>query len=260
MSVSFDRIATSYDATRGFPTGVEAQVGTALVHEAGLTPGMRLLEIGVGTGRVALPVTHALRGLTYVGVDISQQMMGMLRSKDPARRVQQLQADATLLPFADHSFEATLTVHVLHLVSDAEQVLAELWRVLRPGGLFLHGYNDFETDERLKALRYTRWEAFVEEAGGTVLHQARREALVEQISSFFGRPRIVTLARWQAPVVPRRILNSLISRSSSATWDIPEAIFAEAMRRTETWAQEQFGDLDQAFPATGFFNLEIYQR
>ncbi len=260
MSVSFDRIATSYDATRGFPAGIDAQVGTALVHEAALLPGMRLLEIGVGTGRIALPIVAALQGMTYVGVDIAQQMMSALRSKDTRRQIELLQADAAQLPFADRSFEATLTVHVLHLVSDAEQVLAELWRVLRPGGLFLHGYNDFETSEALQELLFTRWVRFVEEAGGTVRRQSRREALAAQISPFFGQPRTIRLTSWQDAMAPRQALNRLTSRSSSATWDIPEDIFAEAMRRTQEWAQEQFDDLDQLVPTTGFFNLELYER
>src|SRR5215216_6319362 len=53
MSISFDRIAERYDATRGFPPGIEAQIGAAFRRLSSLHTGARLLEIGVGTGRIA---------------------------------------------------------------------------------------------------------------------------------------------------------------------------------------------------------------
>ena len=260
MSVSFDRIADRYDATRGFPSGVGEQVGAALAHEAALTPGARMLEIGVGTGRLALPVVSYLPGLAYVGVDISREMMATLRGKAGAEAIHLAQADATQLPFADGSFDAALAVHVFHLVSDAEQALAELWRVLRPRGLFLHGYNDFDGDERLNQLRQGRWRAFVEERGVALRHHRNGPTLAEQISPIFGEPRTVTLTTWEQQMVPRKILDGLCSRSSSATWDIPEPLFSAAVADTEAWAQEEFDDLDQPIVGTGSFKLEVYER
>ena len=73
MSVSFDRIASRYDATRGFPPGVGAQVGAAFRAQSGLPVGARLVEIGVGTGRIAIPLVS--QGYQYIGVDISLEMM-----------------------------------------------------------------------------------------------------------------------------------------------------------------------------------------
>jgi len=56
----FDRAADIYDQTRGFPPGVGDRVAAALVDFVGLKPDDRILEIGVGTGRIAKPLAVAL--------------------------------------------------------------------------------------------------------------------------------------------------------------------------------------------------------
>jgi ubiquinone/menaquinone biosynthesis C-methylase UbiE len=139
QSISFDRAAGYYDATRGFPPGLEAQAAQLFVEAGGLSAQTRALEIGVGTGRIALPVSPYVG--SYYGVDISSAMMAVLRSRQDGRAIRLLEGDALRLPFADASFDAVIAVHVLHLVADASAVLRELARVLRPGGLFLHGWN-----------------------------------------------------------------------------------------------------------------------
>ena len=55
--------------------------------------------------------------------------------------------DATRLPFRDESFGAVITVHVLHLVSSMAEALAEVRRVLRPGGVLLHQTRRPEDEE-----------------------------------------------------------------------------------------------------------------
>ena len=55
-SVAFDRAAGYYDNTRGFPAGVEGEIGALMAQAGDLSSASRVLEIGVGTGRIALPV------------------------------------------------------------------------------------------------------------------------------------------------------------------------------------------------------------
>ena len=92
------------------------------------------LEIGIGTGRVALPLVAA--GQRLVGVDLSFAMLAKLREKSPTEPPL-VQADATLLPFRDGTFGGAVVAHVLHLVSDWRVVVAELRRVVHPGGVLL---------------------------------------------------------------------------------------------------------------------------
>src|SRR5437868_2756129 len=77
-AISFDRAADYYDATRGYPPAVQAQIGQALLDAAGATPETRILELGVGTGRIALPIIRA--GYRYTGIDIAPRMLDKLRT------------------------------------------------------------------------------------------------------------------------------------------------------------------------------------
>ena len=66
LPIRFDAIAGNYDSVRGHPPEVAEQIGRAIAAVAG-TPA-RVLELGVGTGRIALPVATA--GCRVVGIDI----------------------------------------------------------------------------------------------------------------------------------------------------------------------------------------------
>ena len=83
-----------------------------------------VLDVGVGTGRFALPLSE--KGLQIVGVDISAPMMRQARSKGLRDLVR---ADARRLPFRDRTFDAVLIVHLLHLVGDWISVVHEIGRV-----------------------------------------------------------------------------------------------------------------------------------
>jgi ubiquinone/menaquinone biosynthesis C-methylase UbiE len=142
-SVVFDRAAHYYDETRGFPPGEDGRVGAFIAEEAGLSKSTRMLEIGVGTGRIALPLAKYV-GL-LVGVDLSTLMMARLNEKRtdyPDGNIQLLQGDVMRLPLRSHSFDVALLVHILHLVAEPERAVNELTRVLRPDGKALQCWND----------------------------------------------------------------------------------------------------------------------
>lgn len=130
-SVSFDRAAEYYDATRSLSPAAESQL-TAVLAEALIGHGP-VLEIGVGTGRIAVPLAAA--GLDVVGVDLSKPMLHKMVAK--TTRVPVGQADCTALPFADESFGAVVASHVFHLVPEWRDATLEVLRVLRPDGVFL---------------------------------------------------------------------------------------------------------------------------
>jgi SAM-dependent methyltransferase len=124
-SISFDRIADRYDASRG---------GAARARNvaAGVAPHLvegRVLEVGVGTGAVA----GALRALgrDCVGVDLSEAMLRRALDRVGPRVVR---GDAHHLPVRSRSCPNVLFVWVLHLVGDPVAALAEASRVLADGG------------------------------------------------------------------------------------------------------------------------------
>jgi SAM-dependent methyltransferase len=103
---------------------------------AGLAAGGRALELGVGTGRVAIPLTE--RGVEVVGIDASERMLAQLRTKsDRVAGVLGEMADVA----ADGEFDLVYVVFntFFGLLSQAEQVrcFANVAPRLRPGGAFV---------------------------------------------------------------------------------------------------------------------------
>lgn len=133
-SISFDRAADFYDKTRGLPKDQAEQVTELLAGE--LTGRDRTLEIGVGTGRIALPLHD--RQIDLVGIDISLPMLDRLVANASGRMpFPLLVADATRLPFADASYDATIASHVFHLIPQWREATDEVLRVTAPGGVLL---------------------------------------------------------------------------------------------------------------------------
>ena len=126
-SVSFDRIVDTYDQTRGgFPVGRSfADAATRYIAP----PPAPIVEIGVGTGLVALPLTE--RGYAVVGVDLSSKMIAVARGRIGARVAI---GDATRMPIASASCDAVVAARVLHVVGDPGAVLADAARIVRSGG------------------------------------------------------------------------------------------------------------------------------
>ncbi|MGV0742407.1 class I SAM-dependent methyltransferase [Mycolicibacterium sp. XJ870] len=129
---------------RAFCKGVlwRGSTGNAVV---GLLPVERLghdvLEIGSGSGDIAARLRNAQPGLAITATDFDPAMV-----KAASRRLQAypdvtvLGADATDLPFADDSFDSVVSCLMLHHIVEWEKAIAEIARVLRPGGVFA-GYD-----------------------------------------------------------------------------------------------------------------------
>jgi len=89
----------------------------------------RLLDAGGGTGRVSSQL-HGLIGEIVIS-DLSDKMLGKARAKDELHPVQ---GHTERLPFPDASFDRVLVVDALHHFCDQREAIAELLRVLKPGG------------------------------------------------------------------------------------------------------------------------------
>ncbi len=125
----FDAISEVYDATREPLDGPQLAAIAARLRGWGIAD---LLEVGVGTGRVAGPIGS--EGFRVTGVDASRGMLARARAKGVPRLVR---GSAYRLPFADRSVDAALFVHVLHLLDAPVAALAEACRVSRVGATAL---------------------------------------------------------------------------------------------------------------------------
>lgn len=239
-SVSFDRAAEYYDRTRSNPDHVQRRLTEVLAAELRLR--QPVLEIGVGTGRIALPLHQA--GIRLVGADLSRPMMDRLVAKAGGRAPFPLvQTDATRLPFADAAFGAAQAAHVLHLILSWRAVLAELARVVRPGGVVLIDQGLGRTRQWWDALQDRfRQEVGMERRFTGVEGPEEIDAAMEALG---GRLRLLPRARGSASLRPEEAIEELEQGVFSWTWNLTEDELLRAAQATRAWAQARFGSLDR---------------
>lgn len=110
------------------------------LREANLQPGQRFLDVGCGTGRPAIRLAQAI-GCDITGITVSATQIGLANERAQAEgvsdRVQFQYGDAMAMPFPDNSFDAAWAFESMFHMPDRAQVLGEINRVLRPGGVLL---------------------------------------------------------------------------------------------------------------------------
>jgi SAM-dependent methyltransferase len=109
------------------------QIRRYLLQRAGLSSSMRLLEVGCGTGAVLS--TLAESGCQVHGLDLEDAFLLQAKRNTPAAAL--VQGDAHFLPYAEASFDIVCCHFLLLWVVDPARVLAEMRRILRPGGWLL---------------------------------------------------------------------------------------------------------------------------
>jgi ubiquinone/menaquinone biosynthesis C-methylase UbiE len=236
-SIAFDRVAADYDRTRGLPPGAMGKVVSLLAAE--LREHQPCLEIGVGTGRLALPLARA--GIRMTGIDLSVPMVRRLVEKAGGGvPIPVVVADAEALPFVPSSFGAGLACHVLHLISGWQVALAELVRVIRPGGVALIDIGGMGSGW-WKEIQ----EAFCREAGigRWCVGTDSAEEVTEAMRALDARPRKLPGVTVSRTITLADRLANLADGVFSFTWSVDEGTRRRAADRVGRWAEEEFGSL-----------------
>jgi SAM-dependent methyltransferase len=111
-----------------------ALVAPELLAWLGAPAGLAWLDVGCGTGALSAAVAATARPAALAGVDPSGGFLGAARRRPGAGALRVARADALRLPFADASFDRVVSGLVLNFVPDAGRAVAQMARVLRPGG------------------------------------------------------------------------------------------------------------------------------
>lgn len=171
-----DRFRTNVKAVETYSLGgdVHDMVAARLAAEV-LEP---ILDLGCGEGRLVHPVRA--QGLSIIAFDSAATMLTAV----PGRRVR---GDARRLPFRSDAFGAVAALYMLYHLSDPRQAMAESYRLLRPGGLFVacapSRYNDPELAPALPPEPPSTFDA---------------ENGPEMVGNFFQQ---LEVERWDAPLV-----------------------------------------------------------
>lgn len=264
MSISFDRVSSRYDASRGIPAEVSEQITQGMIQVVNPTAETQFFEPGVGTGRIALPFVQ--RGFAYTGVDISQPMMDELRRKlvGMEHRLTLQQADVTALPFADNSFDVAIAVHLLHLVGDWRQALAEIRRVLKPSGVWLYSHGrtrpTSEAEASFNPGLYTfeqQWRSLLLTHGYEMRYGAAEEDVLPILQEQGAQLEPLVLARWRVAQTVASVLQSYQQRIYSPCWQVPEEIFLPAIEQLAQWCGQHYDSLEQDLSFENQFRVVV---
>jgi len=130
----FDNIASDYDKMNRVMTfGMDKYWRRYVVKQSALQDNDRLLDLATGTGDI---IFEALKkySLEATGLDFSESMLEIARTRDTKKQAGWIQADALNLPFDNSSFDAVTSGYLMRNVGDIEKAFSEQYRVLKPGG------------------------------------------------------------------------------------------------------------------------------
>ena len=138
---SYNSVADSFDR---FTRIVTTPLAETMTRMAGLVQTDRVLDVGTGSGIVALTATALVPGLSTTGIDLSDGLLSVaqsaVRSSGPAAAATRfVKGDAETLPFSYGSFDKVLSLFALLHFPHPERALSEMFRVLRPGGKLVVG-------------------------------------------------------------------------------------------------------------------------
>jgi len=132
----WDRIADRYSKR---PVADEAAYQEKLrITREYFEPGMEVLEFGCGTGSTA--IAHAPFVKHIRAIDISARMIEIAKAKAEAEQIRNVtfeQSGIEGISVPDQTIDVVLGLSILHLLDNKEQAIAEVYRMLRPGGIFV---------------------------------------------------------------------------------------------------------------------------
>ena len=135
MAELFDNWSKKYDRWFEKPIGrlIKGYESDLILKMLNPKPGEMILDAGCGTGVFTADVLEY--GTKVVGLELAFKMLHRANKRFNRRVFQSIQGDALSIPFADESFDKSVSITAIEFIEDARTVVDELFRVTRPGGV-----------------------------------------------------------------------------------------------------------------------------
>ena len=240
-----------------WPPAIARSFTTTLLQAAPHGNASRFLEVGTGSGRITRPLLE--RHVRLVGVDLCAAKLHRLapHCQDPLHSL--VQAEAACLPFPDASFDAIVTVHLLHLVANREEALHEFRRLLCPDGVYLRRGQEPHRDSP-RARIHHRWQSLLMENHLPQRHGRRSSEAIDSTLRTVGavctqvkvacRQRVST-AGWE--------VDRVAHRTAAGTWTVPQHMLPRLLGILRAWAATEFGSLEQEFSYPDDLILDVWR-
>jgi demethylmenaquinone methyltransferase/2-methoxy-6-polyprenyl-1,4-benzoquinol methylase len=136
----FNQLAPKYDQLNDvISLGQQQEYRDAAIGVLNLKQGMRVLDVCTGSGDMAIYMSQRCSGLRIDAVDVAQAMLSLAKDKVNRLEIQNInfcEASALELPFDDNTFDAIMMCFGLRNLKDIQLGLKEMYRVLKPRGIF----------------------------------------------------------------------------------------------------------------------------
>jgi SAM-dependent methyltransferase len=254
--VDFSGNASVYDRRHAAVLAEEA--ARRLVVASAILPGHRVLDIGAGTGRVAIP--FAERGCDVVALDPSTAMLDRLRAKARELPIRCLAAEGARLPFPAGHFDVVVIARVLYLAADWRTILHEARRVLSADGRLLHEWANGDDSEEWVLIREKARALFQSAGVASPFHPGvRMEREVDDELIARGFVRSVEVALGPGPgITLAEFLRRLTEGEFSYIWNVPRDVQDTCLPKLKAWSAETF-DLERSIAMPRELRWVVYR-
>lgn len=255
--VDFSANATIYDRRHGAVLALD--IAHDLASSGELPRYARVLDVGAGTGRVA--IAFAAIGYKTIAFDPALPMLNELRRKAPEREIQAVVGEAARLPFTAGHFDAVILARVLYLMADWQKVLQQAYDVLKPGGCLFHEWGNGEADEHWVQIREKARTLFQNAGLNDPFHPgARSEAEIDNFLVNLGLDLRNELRIGPGPrMTLRDFVEKIVTGEFSYIWNVPEHVRESCLPKLKKWSENTF-DLDQSVPIPKDLRWAIYRK
>jgi len=217
----------------------------------------RVFDIGAGTGRVSIPLSHC--GLHVVAVDPAIPMLQTMQRKSGVPFA--VAAEGTHLPFPRTSADAVVVARLLYLVSKWRELLHEVVEVLRQGGILVHEWGNGDPSEAWVQIREKARMLFESEGISAPFHPgARSEADVDSALRELGFRKRDELEAGAGPTLTLvDFLSKIESGEFSYLWNVPKDVQGSCLPKLRRWCESTF-DLHQQVPIPAKLQWVVYEK